>query len=774
MSPGLIDRPIAPNFVGLNPPLSKRDIAVPILRIGRAVLLFGVALIVGALLWASLGGCAREQLAAPPEFPSQAVGQTSASCRECHEEIFQSWSGTDHALANQPVSQADLTGAFAPPREEADGGSRFHVGHGADGLPQMTARDADGRAAIYPVQAVLGHRPSRQMLVPMPGERWQPVDLAWDPAKREWFNVFADEHRHAGEWGHWTGRGMNWNSMCAHCHTTGFRKNYDATTDAFQSKWVEHGVGCIQCHGAVRPGHGRPALQPGEPPDAALAWTRDRKRAMDACAYCHARNELLTPEFSPGASYADHFRLELPVEPRAFWPDGQQRDEVFNWTSVSLSRMHHAGVTCMDCHDPHTTKTILPVANNMLCQQCHAAPGRIMPGTLVKAPEIEPLAHSRHKPESTGNQCVTCHMPTTNYMVRSPRHDHGWLKPDPLLTKELGVPNACTRCHADQSVEWAIEYANTWYGDKLASRQRTRARAVAAAQAGAAPAGLLELLATEDIAAWRATYLQLLAAWVREPAVMAAARRALHDGDPLVRASAVQLLGGDPANASELRPMLQDPVRVVRLDAAWALAPELPRHPENEREFLGYLSLSLDQPGGRYRRGQFFVNTGRFAEAEAEMRQAIAWDPNSAGFYQGHAVALQALGRPGDAGTALFRAGQLVPESGALMLEAALGYAEAGRLDEAENALRFAVQREPALDRAWYNLGLLLAQTGRRDEALSALAEAERRAPTLPDYPYAAATILWQAGEREEARAAAQRALTADPEFAPARQLLAQ
>ena len=59
-------------------------------------------------------------------------------------------------------------------------------------------------------------------------------------------------------------------------------------------------------------------------------------------------------------------------------------------------------------------------------------------------------------------------------MQRDPRHDHGFLKPDPLLTKELGIPNACNRCHTDRTVDWAITHADAWYGTKMQSRQRER------------------------------------------------------------------------------------------------------------------------------------------------------------------------------------------------------------------------------------------------------------------------------------------------------------
>ena len=43
-----------------------------------------------------------------------------------------------------------------------------------------------------------------------------------------------------------------------------------------------------------------------------------------------------------------------------YFADGQQRDEVYTWGSFIQSRMHAAGVTCTDCHDPHAAKLRAP------------------------------------------------------------------------------------------------------------------------------------------------------------------------------------------------------------------------------------------------------------------------------------------------------------------------------------------------------------------------------------------------------------------------------
>jgi len=90
--------------------------------------------------------------------------------------------------------------------------------------------------------------------------------------------------------------------------------------------------------------------------------------------------------------------------------DGQQREEVYIWDSYLQSKMFQQGVTCMDCHDPHTAKP--RAAGNALCTRCHAA-------AAFDSPQ-----HHFHKTESAGAHCAACHMPTQTYMVIDARRDH--------------------------------------------------------------------------------------------------------------------------------------------------------------------------------------------------------------------------------------------------------------------------------------------------------------------------------------------------------------
>jgi tetratricopeptide (TPR) repeat protein len=240
----------------------------------------------------------------------------------------------------------------------------------------------------------------------------------------------------------------------------------------------------------------------------------------------------------------------------------------------------------------------------------------------------------------------------------------------------------------------------------------------------------------------------------------------------MVRGSALQALTGIPGQEDVIRAGFDDPVRLVRLDAAWGLSEEATAHASLAKEFLDYLDLTLDQPGGRLRKGQYLANTGRLTEAVTEIKLATQWDRYSSGIHETHALVLQAAGRMPEAANAFYRAAQLQPTSGEAMFRAGLAFAEAGKMEESTTALSAAVKRQPDHHRAWYNLGLLRNQSGDIEGALDALGKAEAAGPNVPDYPYAAATIHWQNGDRAAARAAAQRTLVINPGYNPARRML--
>ncbi len=700
----------------------------------------------------------------------------SQSCRECHATQFESWAKSNHGNAERLPNAALDTAAFSPERTFHHG-TQDSSATQVDGKPVVKTLGFDNKHEAYPIARVIGHDPLRQYLVERPGGRFQTLEVAFDPKRNDWFDVYGNEDRTPGEWGHWTGRGMSWNAMCANCHNTRLRKNYDEAADVYHTTMAEMSVGCESCHGPMKAHVEWRKQYPNskEPDPTVKKLTRDQ--TFDTCGSCHARRRELTGDFVPGDSFAHHFQLSTVDESDLYFPDGQIRDELYEYGSFHGSKMHTAGVRCVDCHDPHAAKPRLP--GNALCLRCHTgAPGQI-PGSTVIAPVIDPVAHSFHKADSAGAQCVNCHMPVTSYMQRHGRHDHGFTIPDPLLTKNTGTPNACNKCHTDKDADWSLAATEKWWGEKMKRPSRERALRVAEARAnpGGSSAPLLALMREEPNGYWKASLLRLLAPWSGEPEVARAFLEYSQHADPLVRTAAVQALesvsGAEAAAARQvLTRRLEDPERAVRVAAASALHQPLDPASRASREVMHALDLAADQPTGQLQKGAWAQAHGDPAGALKHFERAVSWDPNSGGIRHEYAILLSSVGRTAEALTQMREAVTLEPKQAEFHFKLALAWNESGNMQNAVKEFEETVKVDPKHARAWYNLGLARNALGETDAAIQSLRSAETADPRDARIPFARATIHARLRQIAEAREAAKRALAIQPDYQDAQQLL--
>ena len=700
----------------------------------------------------------------------------SQSCKGCHAEAFASWEKSNHGLAERPFREELDAAAFSPDRTFTHG-TQTSTATKSSGAPAVKTLGFDNKHESYAIARVIGHDPLRQFLVERPGGRFQTLEVAWDPHRAEWFDVYGSEDRKPGEWGHWTGRGMTWNTMCASCHNTRPRKNYDEATDTFRTTMAEMSVGCESCHGPMKAHVGWRAQHPHskEPDPTVKKFTRDQ--TFDTCGSCHARRRELTGDFVPGDSFGQHYQLTTVDESDLYFPDGQVRDELYEFGSFHGSKMHTAGVRCVDCHDPHAAKP--RVAGNALCLRCHTgAPGQI-PDSTVVAPVIDPVAHSFHKADSTGAQCVSCHMPVTTYMQRHPRHDHGFTIPDPLLTKQHGVPNACNRCHTDKDADWSLAAAEKWWGEKMNRPSRTRAQRVAEARSGAmtSPEPLLALVGTETNGYWKASLLRLLGPWAGDAAVSQTYLQYAQHPDPLVRTAALQGLEALAASRNDpavqvLTRRLEDPERTVRVAAATALRTATDPASRAGRELSHALDLGADQPAGQLQKGVWAQARGDMTGALRHFERAVSWDPNSGGIRNEYARLLAVAGRTQDVLKQMQESVRLEPGQAEFRFNLALAWHEAGNMQNAVKEFEEAVRLDPRHSRAWYNLGLARNELGKPEDAVKAMLQAEAANPRDASIPYARATIHARLGQKAESRDAAQRAIAIQPGHRDARQLL--
>jgi tetratricopeptide (TPR) repeat protein len=796
-----------------------------------------------AIAICALVGCDRDEPAdTAATVPAQATPVArefadyagSASCRECHAAQFDPWAHSHHGLAERALDPKRDDVAFEPARTVAHGSQESAVRKRGAGLGARGAGDGrseyfvetlgpDGKVKSFSVDRVIGEKPLWQFIVDSEGAadgksdggsalakpvaphddagpvapnvmstgpigRQQVLELCYDPAKRDWFNVYGDEDRKPGEWGHWTGRGMNWNSQCASCHNTRVKKNYDAATDTFATTMAEPTVSCEACHGPMKGHvdwqrvHGRGEVRispnpesrlPNPAPDPTLRkFTSTQWLAI--CGSCHSRRGELNEDFVPGDSFFDHFSLAIADLSEVYYADGQVREENYEFASFLSSRMYASGVTCLHCHDPHKARPL--EQGNALCMKCHN-------GSFPKSVRIDPATHTFHAAESTGSQCVNCHMPQTVYMQRHSRHDHGFTIPDPLLTKRHGIPNACNRCHTDKDADWSLAAVEKWYGEKMNRPSRRRAQVVAAARAGDANAtgALLAMLADKDNVFWQASAAALLgqAPLLERRDVRGSLAAATKHAYPLVRERAVDSLGmparaGYADAAAAINGLLGDPVRGVRVAAAWELRTSIDENTPAAKDLFAHLRHIEDRADGVMQQGVWHFDRGNTARAVTLFERAVAWDPGGAPIRENLAMAYSLQDRPADAVRQMQQAVRIEPRHAEFWHKLGLAWGEVGDLKQAVASFEKAVEVEPRHARAWYNLGSGLAELGRASDAIRALRKAEELDARNADAPFVIAEIYARHRRIDDAREALGRALRIDPRHAKARGLMAE
>lgn len=662
----------------------------------------------------------------------------SEKCADCHPSQARLWRTSQHKGAMDHATVESVRGDFNDTFFEYGGiRSRFF----RSGEKFFVETDgADGKLATFEVKYTFGIDPLQQYLIAFPDGRVQALSIAWDTRPNEkggqrWFHLYPDAAVTHRDPLHWTRHHQNWNFMCAECHSTGVRRNYDAATDRFATSFAEISVGCEACHGAgsrhVAWARGGKRGDPGKgllvnfDERAGVSWSADPsnslprrsvpppllRKEVETCGLCHARRGQLAEDWKPGRWLSQTHRVSL-LDRRLFQADGQMRDneETYNYGPFKQSRMFAAGVTCSDCHDPHSGA--LKATADAVCGQCHAPA------------KYETVAHRRH--EGVNLTCASCHMPARDYMVIDRRHDHGFRIPRPDLSVKFGTPNACNDCHRDKSAEWAAERTAGWFGGRKGPEGVGPAFHAAWTAQPEAQALLVAIASSPEVSGFaRASVM----AELPTPDIDLA-KRALADPDPVVRLGALDMLEELPAGQlwAIAGSRLADPVRGVRVRAAELLAAvpasslaKADREVFSQAavEFIAAQRLNADRPEARTALGNFAMRQGNVGEAEAEYRAALRLDP----LFSAAAVNLADL------------------------------YRSRGRDGDGERVLREAIVKSPQDASLHHALGLTLVRTRQPDGALEELRRAAELDPERARYAYVYALGLQSAGRRSEALA---------------------
>ena len=711
---------------------------------------------------------------APPDLAF--VG--SEACADCHQTESARWKESQHKHAMQRATAASVLGDF-------DNASFDHYGVHSRFFRKeskffVETDGADGKLATFQVEYTFGVDPLQQYLIEFPDGRIQALSIAWDSRPKDhggqhWFHLYPDEEIKHDDVLHWTKLNQNWNFMCAECHSTGVRKNYDAASDRFHTTWSEISIGCEACHGKgsrhVNWAYGRRSWWPfGKDKDPLMGlvvflnerdgvtWRPDPKtgnpqrsvaaaairREVETCGLCHARRAQFSEDWIPGLPLSDT-HLVSTLARGLYHADGQMLDEVYNYGSFKQSKMFAAGVTCSDCHEPHAAT--LRASGDGVCLQCHASD------------KYEVASHSRHEGVAPKVGCASCHMPVGTYMVVDKRHDHSFRIPRPDISAKFGTPNTCNNCHTDKSAQWAADAIERWHGPVRKGFQNYAEAFEASWSDRSDAAALLAMVAASPTtpAIARASALSELQSRVT-PANIELARKGLADPDPMVRIGAIDMLDGLPGSRiwQLVAPLLSDPSRGVRIRAVSEVAAvPTANQPASDRaaferaaaEFVAAQQLNADRPEARSTLGNFYARRGLSVDAQNEYKAALRLNPQYAPAAINLADLSRQLGRDGD-GERVLRAaiGGSRPDA-ALHYALGLTLTREKRPDDALAEFHTATELEPDRSRYAYVYAVALHSLGRVDESIKALKDNLGRHANDRDTLVALVTFNRDAGE---------------------------
>ncbi len=668
------------------------------------------------------------------------------SCKKCHATEFNEWKHSDHYMSMLPPNDSTVKGDFNNVTFTADGvtsrfykkGAKFYINTEGD----------DGKNHDFEIKYIFGYKPLQQYLVQFPDGRLQVPRLSWDVNKKKWFNQYAGQNIPSHDWLHWTGNAQNWNTMCASCHSTNLKKNYDIKTDSYKTSYSIINVSCESCHGAGKQhvDFVNGDYKTGERVVGSfmkLAKNSKQTEELTTCAPCHARVSELNRSHIDSPEIMDNYIPAIP-DTENYHADGQVDDEDYIYTSFLQSKMFHKGVTCSTCHNPHSVK--LKRAGNQTCTICHTPAKYDVP------------THTFHKKGTPAAECKNCHMPGKFYMGNDFRHDHSFRVPRPDLSVKYGTPNACSNCHKDKSEKVLAQAVTSWYGprrkyhfaDDLIPGSRLDSES---------EKHLTKLIdnkfVPKIIKATATFYLGSIQTQTSLNTILAR----LASKEAQIRYRALRSLASFPAESwiEAVGPLLSDKVRAVRIAAAdlYITIPKEQVASQYEKAFSSAqieleksLRFQTDFSTGNVMLADYYLKLKDYPNAEKFYLRGLKKDSNMNYAWLNLSATYNSQGKNIQALKALESALKNDAKNERIYYNMALLYNEMNNIASAEKAFATAVELKSSNPRLYYNYGLLLNQNQKAKQAETILLKGIQLNPSDSELYYALTFVYIQSNNK--------------------------
>jgi predicted CXXCH cytochrome family protein len=443
---------------------------------------------------------------------------TSEACIKCHESHYTSWHRTYHRTMTREATPEYVKGDFNDAVLKYNGvETRFTQKDGrffidtidpeweaqclSQGIPQAKAGPI--KRHTVSVDRLVGSHWMQQLFHKGQAGRYVRLPLVYHIVEKRWIHING-AFINPSPPQFWAGT-TYWNASCLYCHNSRPAGNpYPIPGDnvpGFATSVGELGISCESCHGAserhVR-AHQNPArrvaqIASGEADPTIVNPARlSVARSDDVCARCHSAPiirrarwdmDALADPFLAGDDlnrywrscwsqaerdrHAKSERIETGSQKSAegidgrFWGDGTPLTTALEYQGMALSACYQKGqgeMRCLTCHSMHQADPNHQVKDGMrtneACYGCHEK---------YRAGLAE---HTHHGADSSGSQCMNCHMPHQVYSLLDTHRSHRIMVPRVRDSLGTGKPHACNLCHLDKPLGWTSDQLRKWYGTK--------------------------------------------------------------------------------------------------------------------------------------------------------------------------------------------------------------------------------------------------------------------------------------------------------------------
>jgi predicted CXXCH cytochrome family protein len=414
----------------------------------------------------------------------------SHDCRGCHADHYASWTRTYHSRMTREAIAANVQGDFTHNNSFEYLGVKAKMEQRADGF-FMTLNLPDGGVQTAKIDRIVGSRRIEQYLTKQPNQ-YTRLPLAYDLVNHRWMNLNGSFFYPDGD--NYFQHVAQWDANCVFCHNVKAQPHLDFKNKKFDTEVTELGIACGACHGPAA-AHAEDALSPVR----RTAWhlqpalnkqivdplKLSSERSLMICGHCHGQRipepmdriqSILSQgdPFNAGDNLAQFYRpidRDSHIGPVSFasrfWANGSPRLTAYEYQGILRSKCFSSGtegkrINCLTCHTMHSGDPKGQITDenrtDKPCLSCHQQ--------FSATKDL--VAHTGHGTDSAGSRCYNCHMPRAVYGIMAFHPTHDITIPDPQLTADSGVPNACNQCHLDRSVNWSITEAKRIWPQRFA------------------------------------------------------------------------------------------------------------------------------------------------------------------------------------------------------------------------------------------------------------------------------------------------------------------